>query len=176
MKYPAIHKIYDASDEIVEGNKNVVATVTDYWKWAHSDLMDNTERGIYAEFLVAKAVGDSRSHRVNWDKYDVISSEGIRIEVKTSAYLQAWGQDKLSAIRFNIGKTYGYDDETNSYDTIKKRQADIYVFCVLNEINQDNLNLLDITQWDFYVISTKTIDQNPNYKNKTTISLSPLIE
>jgi hypothetical protein len=35
------------------------ATVAEFWRWAFSDLRDNTTRGIFAEFLVAKAVGDS---------------------------------------------------------------------------------------------------------------------
>jgi hypothetical protein len=29
------------------------ATVSDFWRWAFSDLRDNTTRGILAEFLVA---------------------------------------------------------------------------------------------------------------------------
>ena len=37
------------------------ATVADFWRWAFSDLRDNTTRGILAEFLVAKAVGDTKA-------------------------------------------------------------------------------------------------------------------
>jgi hypothetical protein len=32
------------------------ATVLDYWRWAFSDLRDNTQRGVLAEFLVALAL------------------------------------------------------------------------------------------------------------------------
>jgi hypothetical protein len=31
------------------------ATVADFWRWAFSDLRNNTTRGILAEFLVARA-------------------------------------------------------------------------------------------------------------------------
>jgi hypothetical protein len=38
----------------------VDATVADFWRWAFSDLRDNATRGMFAEFLVAKAAGDQR--------------------------------------------------------------------------------------------------------------------
>jgi len=79
-----------------------------YWKWAHSYLMDNAERGAFAEYLVAGAIGGKGNGRVNWDKYDLTSKEGIIVEIKTSAYIQTWGQDRLATIRFGIAETKGY--------------------------------------------------------------------
>ncbi len=76
------------------------ATVADFWRWAFSDLRDNTTRGILAEFLVAKAVGDERSPRVGWDNFDVQAPGGPAIEVKCSAYLQSWAQKRLSGLMF----------------------------------------------------------------------------
>lgn len=119
MKYPVLHKTYSADDNITVNDDNALATVLDYWKWAHSDLMDNAERGAFSEYIVAKAIGDNSKHRTNWYCYDLLSSEGIRVEVKTSAYVQSWGQNKLSEIKFGIGKTFGYNYETNSYDSKK---------------------------------------------------------
>lgn len=175
MKYPAMNKVYKASDTIVDGKKTV-ASVMEYWAWAHSDLMDNAERGALAEFLVAKAVGDKSDHRVNWDRYDVTSDEGITIEVKTSAYLQSWGQDKLSVLNFGIGKTYGYDNKTNSYENERKRQADVYVFCVFKEKDQENVNVLDTSQWDFYVLSVKRLNEDTYYADRKSISLAALLK
>ncbi|HSS10944.1 MAG TPA: hypothetical protein VLL25_13730, partial [Acidimicrobiales bacterium] len=63
------------------------ATVADFWRWAFSDLRDNTTRGILAEFLVAKAVGDEREVRIGWDNFDAQAQDGIAIEVKCSAFL-----------------------------------------------------------------------------------------
>ena len=31
--------------------------ILDYWVWAFSDLVGNTERGVLAEYLVAMAIG-----------------------------------------------------------------------------------------------------------------------
>ena len=68
--------------------------------------MNNT-RGYLAEFLVANAVG-AFGPRIEWDAYDIITPEGIRIEVKSSAYLQAWKQAGPSKIVFSglSGKTW----------------------------------------------------------------------
>ncbi|MDQ2873467.1 MAG: hypothetical protein M3Y33_00995 [Actinomycetota bacterium] len=47
----------------LEGDEQFIgldATVAGFWRWAFSDLRDNFTRGILAEFLVARAVGDSR--------------------------------------------------------------------------------------------------------------------
>ena len=90
MKYPAIDIRNAETDIIMDSQGNEISSVLDYWKWAHSCLMDNAERGAFAEYLVACAIGSKGTGRVNWDKYDLVSEEGITVEVKTSAYLQTW--------------------------------------------------------------------------------------
>lgn len=75
-------------------------------------------------------MGIQNKERIAWDKYDLLSAEGIAIEVKTSGYLQTWEQKGLSKLIFGIQPTLAWDSKTNEYDTLKKRQADIYVFCV----------------------------------------------
>ena len=85
-----------SGEEVVAGTD---ATVVDFWRFALSNLRMNNARGYLAEFLVAKAVG-STGLRIEWDPYDVLAPDGTTIEVKTSAYLQAWDQYKLSTIQF----------------------------------------------------------------------------
>ena len=138
--------------------------------------MDNAERGAFAEYLVACAIDGKGNGRVNWDKYDLTSKEGITVEIKTSAYIQTWGQDRLSTIRLGIAETKGYDSETNTYEIDKKRQAQVYVFCIHYEIDQDNVNPLDTRQWDFYVLASKIINGNKDYSKASSISLNPLIK
>ena len=127
MKYPAIYIRNNGNEIITDSNGNEISSVLDYWKWAHSCLMDNAERGAFAEYQVACAIGGKGNGRVNWDKYDLVSEEGITVEIKTSAYLQVWGQEKLSALRFGIQKTYGYIPEANEYET-EKRDKHRYMF------------------------------------------------
>lgn len=81
MKYPAIDIRNAETDTITDSQGNEISSALDYWKWAHSCLMDNAERGAFAEYLVACAIGGKGIGRVNWDKYDLVSEEGITVEV-----------------------------------------------------------------------------------------------
>ena len=129
--YPAIEpRKMNGNEELLSPDGKTVSHLIDFWRWAYSDLNGNAERGALAEFIVACALGIQGSERISWDKYDLHSKEGIRIEVKTSGYLQTWQQEKLSTPIFGINPTYGWDSKTNKYDTVKKRQSDIYVFCL----------------------------------------------
>src|SRR5436309_971470 len=81
--------------ELLSGSERfdgIDANVLDFWRWAFSDLRENTTRGILAEYLVAKAVGDDRGLRSSWDNFDVRATDGTTIEVKCSAFLQSWPQ------------------------------------------------------------------------------------
>ena len=64
-----------------------------------------------------------------------------------------------------------WDYETNQYEDKSKRQAEVYVFCLHNyKRKDDGLNPLDLSQWEFYVLPTKILDEKmPEQK---TISLS----
>lgn len=119
-------------------------------------------------------MGATEPCRVNWDKCDVKSPEGITIEVKASGYIQSWPQERLSAISFSIRPTYGWDSETNTYASECARQSDVYVFCLLNHREQDTINPLDTAQWSFFVLPTKVL--NEKVVGQKTIALSGVIK
>src|SRR5918911_5022810 len=97
-----------------------------FWRWAFSDLRENIVRGVLAQFLVAKAVGDPSPLRHAWDNFDVTTPSGTKVEVKSSAYLQSWRQKQLSRITFSglTGRAWSYD--TNIFDTEPTLRADVY--------------------------------------------------
>ena len=134
------------------------STLLDYWAWAHSDIMGNTERGKIAEYIVAMAVNAHKNTRTEWDSYDILSEDHIRIEVKSSAYIQTWAQKKYSYLTFGIRPTQAWNQGDNTYEQTRRRQADVYVFCVLYCREQDAVNPLDLNQWEFYVLSAKKLD------------------
>lgn len=144
--------------------------VLTFWQWSNSELLGNALRGILAEYIVASSINCTDNLRQEWDAYDLITDNGIKIEVKSSSYLQSWQQNKLSTIGFGIQETF---DIENDGEQIKKRQADVYVFCVLSHKDKKTVNPLDLNQWDFYVLSTKTLNQNVGHQKK--ISLSSLL-
>lgn len=170
MAYPAI------IPKLLRGEmciSHTSLTLNDYWQWAHSNLVDNAERGALAEYLVHSAVGASNPTRVNWDKYDVMTPEGVAVEVKASGYIQSWAQDRLSAINFSIRPTYGWDSRTNTYSDECVRQSDVYVFCLLAHKEQETIDPLDTDQWRFYVLPTRVL--NEKVPEQKTITLSGII-
>ncbi|MCY3825965.1 MAG: hypothetical protein OXG10_01070 [Candidatus Dadabacteria bacterium] len=142
----------------------------DYWRWQGSALLDNTSRGILAEFLVASALGLHRKPRREWDESDIRMASGTTIEVKSSAYVQSWEQCKPSVIEFGIAPHRSWNAETGEYREGFKRWANVYVFCVFT--GKEPLEPLDTSKWDFYVLPTEVLDREvPEQKN---IRLNPL--
>ena len=124
-----------------------------------------------AEYIVAKALGILDTKRVEWDKYD-LEIDGIRVEVKSAAYVQTWKQTQLSKIAFGIRPAKGWDARTNTYATSAERSADVYVFCLLKGEDREHINPLDVAQWTFYVLPTSEL--NRKVPEQKTIRLGPL--
>ncbi|HON74216.1 MAG TPA: hypothetical protein PLQ23_03575, partial [Dermatophilaceae bacterium] len=126
------------------------ANVQDFWRFAMADLRTNNVRGYLAEFLVAHAVGAVRN-RVEWDAFDVLTPEGVKVEVKSSAYLQVWEQRRLSRIQFTglRSRTWTPQDGESAEASLN---ADVYVFAVHLATRHDEYDPLDVTQWQFYVV------------------------
>ena len=142
----------------------------DYWRWQGSALLDNTSRGILAEFLVASVLGLHRKPRREWDESDISMASGTSIEVKSSAYVQSWEQSKPSVIEFGIAPHRSWNAETGEFREGVKRWADIYVFCVFK--GKEPLHPLDTSKWDFYVLPTEILDRKVPEQKK--IRLNPL--
>ncbi|MUL34818.1 hypothetical protein [Gloeocapsopsis dulcis] len=88
-------------DLFQEDGAPVGIKLLNFWQWSSSDLLSNTLRGRLAEFLVASALGVASGTRVEWDAIDVVSPSGVKVEVKSSAYLQSW-RGRPSRITFDI--------------------------------------------------------------------------
>lgn len=126
------------------------AQIIDFWRWAFSDVRDNTTRDVFAEWLVGVALGCAHGVRIGWASHDLTTSDGVRVEVKSTGYLQAWETPRLSELRFS-GMAGRSRDPIAGYSTTVDYRADMYVFCVLTCTDHNILNPLDVTQWDFWV-------------------------
>lgn len=134
--------------------------------------MSNALRGVLAEYIVADAVGCTDRHRVEWDAYDHVAPDGTKIEVKSSAYLQTWKQERHSAIRFDIGQKKGWDAESNSSLEEAARSADVYVFCLFAAKDKNTANPLDESQWTFLVCSSDFL--NKEFGQQKTVGVASL--
>ena len=144
------------------------ARLLDYWRWSGSSLLDNTARGMLAEFLVATALGLQGTPRVEWDRYDLQAKDRSAIEVKSAAYIQTWKQEAPSVTEYRIARRRGWNPDTGEYDQgPKRRHADVYVFCLL-----EGADPIDVDHWQFFVISTAVLDARCGAQQ--TIRLSTL--
>ena len=144
-----------------------------FWQWSSSDLISNATRGVLAEYLVANALGVADGVRAEWDAFDLLTKDGIKIEVKSGAYIQSWYHKNLSKIIFGIQPTKAWDAETNALGQEIKRQADLYVFCVLAHKEQETINPLNLDQWEFYLLPTSVL--NHACPTQKSIALSRVI-
>ena len=143
-----------------EDSTMAAADILDYWSWAYSDIVGNTNRGALAEFIVARAIGSEPAVRNDWAAYDLETPSGIKVEVKSSAYLQSWHQTTVSTPSFSIREAREWSPETNEFSEERLRHSDVYVFCLLAYRGEKRLlDPLDLTQWEFYVIKTSEIDR-----------------
>ena len=151
--------------------ENIGFTLLDYWKWSASDISSNATRGILAEFLVATATKiDIKNVRNEWDAFDLITPLGIKLEIKSAAYLQSWHQKIFSKISFNIKLARHWDSLTNVLAAEAKRHADVYVFCLLKHEVKQTVNPLNLDHWDFYVLSTHELNNYTRSQHSITIN------
>ena len=180
-KLPALEMNTKTGDEpFQEGGKDLLdgkdlpLTLLHYWRWSGSDLVSNAQRGILAEYLVGSALEITESVRLEWDAYDIQTPSGLKVEVKSSAYIQSWAQTDYSAISFDIAPKTSWDARDNTFDDHSRRSADVYVFCLLAHKDQETINPLNVDQWEFYVLATSKLDEHsPTQKS---IRLAPLKE
>lgn len=148
-------------------------SMLDFWSWNMSDILSNATRGIFAEYIVGTAIShDKGAIRDEWAAYDLETHDGIKLEIKSSAYLQSWHQRKLSTISFSIKPATFWDASAEVQITEKTRHADVYVFCLLNHEDKETVDPLDMDQWEFYILSTNEL--NAYKRSQYSITLNSL--
>jgi len=143
------------SEPLHDGERTLPLTVLDFWQWSASDLVSNLTRGRLAEFIVAHALGiDVRnSVRNEWDAFDLMTPDGVRVEVKASGYVQSWRQKQLSKVGWRIGPTRQWEANTGLMASDAGWHADVYVLALFHpKEKSSSLNPLDVSQWTFFVL------------------------
>lgn len=166
--------IYKPSDTVIADLPALQsASLLDFWTWAFGDLCDDDLKGIFAEWLVMRLLEIPNVRRVSWANSDIITPEGVRIEVKASSYWQSWKLlDEFGAAR--VTPLYPISDKTRiTFSGLKARDAitvpdsskpkllksHIYVFAFQNEKDIERWNAMDLSQWEFYALPMKRLQQ-----------------
>ena len=150
--------------------------LTSFRTWAVGNLVENRNRGLFAEWLVGTALGPVEQERLEWDQADLRYNDRL-IEVKASGRGQAWPQDKPSTPTFDIKqRTRSWNAQTNIIEEFDRprRVADLYVFCLHQPYPATNDNVADLKEWAFWVVPTHDIDAQLG--SQKTVGLKRLSE
>lgn len=138
------------------GTADVVAKVTD--AAFGKPLINNVLRGQVAEAIVALAL----EPEWNWCSADYASwdfdrADGVRLEVKQSAYRQSWQTAPGAKVSpaFDVKARKQFWDGT-AYVASNRRAADIYVLAYHGRAD-DSADHRDPYQWEFFVLRSASI-------------------
>jgi hypothetical protein len=133
--------------------------VSDFWQWAYSDLLQNTTRGVLAEYIVAVLLGVDRTPRNPWLPFDLRLENGTTVEVKTMSRLQAWAQKQLSEPKVVISERRSWNPNTGFMELKPTLNADVYVICYFTCEDHAVADPLNLEQWVFFVLNKKEIGE-----------------
>ena len=148
--------------------KGLDRTVTQFREWALADLKSPTTKGMIAEYLVRCAIGLDSAPALDWDYIDIRTESGS-IEVKSASALSNGPIPQPIDRSFGIAIKKRWDAAANNWapHDLTRRHADIYVFCLHNELDPQQAHPLDTAQWQFWVITSAMIDKKCGLNAKT---------
>lgn len=168
MSLEALHTIRrEGREPFRDAGTAVGVTLSDFWSWSASDLVSNSLRGVLAEFLIAHALElDLTRPREEWAAHDLTTADGVRIEVKSSAFVQSWKQSRLSPPTFQIHSSAAWDSTTGRTSAEAMRHSDVYVLALLAHRDKATVEPMNLEQWRFFVVSTRQVEALwPNQKS-----------
>ncbi len=161
--------------EEFKNTSNKKFSVLEFWQYGFSNLNSNVLRGALAEFLVENALKDKVEIGVRspWGDYDVLYQD-IKIEVKCCSYIQDWDQNQFTKILWSGLKA----TELYYSDAVKKQselnrvadyKSDVYVLALFKHQDHATLDILDMAQWCFYVLTQEQVREVS--RNGNSVSL-----
>lgn len=155
----------NGNEKFLFEDKELDFGILDFWKYKYSNIWNMQE--YIAEFLIEKALGLEKSQNTDsWTLYD-IDYRSKRIEIKETSYYHPWNENGNISNQRVFGITMANSSyEKPSQENKFERQNDIYVFCLNIGKTREEANPMNITNWEFYIVPTKTINALCG-KNKT---------
>lgn len=131
-------------------------TVSDFWRWALSDLRMNIARGYFVEYLVARALGDPAEARIEWGPWDVRAADGTLVEIKSSGRLQSWTTKRLSTPSWSFKSVRTdkvWSDVDGDYRPVDPgTRVHVWIFALQTTEDPAMYRPLDVDQWEFRVM------------------------
>lgn len=170
-QYP-IRKLAGTEEFKNTGDKHF--SVQKFWSYSFSNLTFNVLRGVLAEFIVVNALKDDTSSdfRDPTKGFDILYNDK-KIEVKCSSYIQDWGEMRHSPISWVALKAedlYYRPGTKLDPDGIIAYKADVYVLALLMHHDHATLDIMNLQQWCFYVLTRERLREVSGNKNTVAIS------
>lgn len=152
-------------------------SVLEFWRYGFSNLNSNVLRGALAEFIVENAIKQNAQIDVRnpWGDFDAVAPSGKKIEVKCCSYIQDWDQNDFSKISWSglKAKTLYWSSAVSKFSRMPADyKSDIYILALFKHKDHATLDILDMNQWCFYILSQKRIRELT--KNGNSVSLAKL--
>lgn len=152
-------------------------SVLEFWRYGFSNLNSNVLRGALAEFIIENALRSNEQIDVRnpWGDSDVVAPNGKNIEVKCCSYIQDWDQDDYSKIIWSglKAKSLYWSSAVSEFPRKEADyKSDIYILALFKHQDHATLDILDMDQWCFFVLSKEKIKETT--KNGNSISLTKL--
>lgn len=139
-------------------------SLTDFQEWAFPQFINESQRSLLAEYIVASAIGpvnETIDKRFMQSRpYDFLTPEGLRVEVRYASYLQLTDINHPDRITYTLEQAL-------------QRNSDVHVF-TLFKATSPNQDPLDLNLWEFYILSTNVLDIEHPVEN--TITLPTLMQ
>lgn len=173
----------------LRGNADLIAeaNLLNFWQWAFTEMCDDSTRGVFAEWMVRMLLGlpCASEQRVSWANSDIILENGTRIEVKSSALVEAYKTFDEHGVRFADLSLAIKDPKKVRFGRLRARnslilapetdpktfKSDLYVFCFQAQPDPAVWDAWDLSQWEFYVMSRQELEER---KIGNSISLATL--
>lgn len=121
-------------ETLIYNDQSLNFSLLDFWKWNTSDLLSNTTRGRFAEFIVTTTTNvNIEKIRDEWSAFDMEIPERIKIEVKSTAYIQSWFQRKLSPISFSMKVAYVCNPTINKQEEDKAQMFTCFACFIITK-------------------------------------------
>lgn len=149
----------------------------EFWRYGFSNLNSNVLRGALAEFIVENALRSNGDIDVRnpWGDSDVIATDGKKIEVKCCSYIQDWDQNEFSRIVWSglKAKSLYWSSAVSEFPRADADyKSDIYVLALFKHQDHATLDILDMNQWCFWVLTKDKMKEIT--KNGNSVSLTKL--
>ena len=151
-------------DEIFRNAGDRQFSALEFWRYGFSNLNSNVLRGALAEFIVENALRKNGEIDVRnpWGDSDVISTDDKKIEVKCCSYIQDWDQNDFSRIVWSglKAKSLYWSSAVSEYPRADADyKSDIYVLALFKHQDPATLDILDMDQWCFWVLTKDRIKE-----------------